>query len=152
MSKRSKAVPTVQVDNERLRVTEWRFAPGAETGWHRHEADYVVVPLADGDLLLEEPGGGSRYGRMVNRDSPTVRIGAAMFANSHSSRRVSRGSIISSTQKLSAVRNGDRSLFSRASISSNFASGSSAASISARYAASIPPSSGSDPQLADGQA
>ena len=43
-----------------MRVTEWRFAPGAETGWHRHEADYVVVPLADGDLLLEEPGGGSR--------------------------------------------------------------------------------------------
>ena len=43
-----------------MRVTEWRFAPGAETGWHRHEADYVVVPMLDGDLLLEEPGGGSR--------------------------------------------------------------------------------------------
>ena len=35
-------------------------APGAETGWHRHEADYVVVPMLDGDLLLEEPGGGAR--------------------------------------------------------------------------------------------
>jgi hypothetical protein len=43
-----------------LRVTEWRFAPGAETGWHRHWADYVVVPLSDGDLLLVEPGGVSR--------------------------------------------------------------------------------------------
>ena len=43
-----------------MRVTEWRFEPGAETGWHRHEADYVVVPLADGDLLLEQPGGSSR--------------------------------------------------------------------------------------------
>ena len=75
-----------------------------------------------------------------------------MFANSHSSRRVSRGSMISSTQKLSAVRNGERNRFSRASISSSFACGSSAASISARYAASIPPSSGSEPQLADGQA
>jgi beta-alanine degradation protein BauB len=40
--------------------TEWRFAPGAETGWHRHGTDYVVVPLLDGDLLLEEPGGTSR--------------------------------------------------------------------------------------------
>ena len=33
------AVPTVQVDNDRVRVTEWRFAPGAATGWHRHEFD-----------------------------------------------------------------------------------------------------------------
>ncbi|MFN5510460.1 MAG: cupin, partial [Burkholderiales bacterium] len=26
------AVPTVQVDNDRVIVTEWCFAPGAETG------------------------------------------------------------------------------------------------------------------------
>ena len=26
----------MQVDNERVRVTEWRFAPGAETGEHVH--------------------------------------------------------------------------------------------------------------------
>lgn len=38
------AIPTVQVDNDRVRVTEWRFAPGAETGEHIHEMDYVVVP------------------------------------------------------------------------------------------------------------
>ena len=37
------ATPTVFIDNERVRVTEWRFAPGAATGWHRHEYDYVVV-------------------------------------------------------------------------------------------------------------
>ena len=30
----TQAVPTVQIDNERVRVTEWRFAPGAETGEH----------------------------------------------------------------------------------------------------------------------
>jgi hypothetical protein len=52
-----------------------------------------------------------------------MRSGAAMLANSHSSRRVSRGSMISSTQKLSAVRNGERSRFSRASIFSRFARG-----------------------------
>ena len=40
------AKPTVFIDNERVRVTEWRFAPGAATGWHRHEYDYVVVPMA----------------------------------------------------------------------------------------------------------
>jgi len=60
MPPRPKAAPNVHISEPHVRVTEWRFAPGAETGWHRHEADYVVVPLADGDLLLEEPGGSSR--------------------------------------------------------------------------------------------
>ncbi len=46
------AKPTVFIDNERTRVTEWRFAPGAATGWHRHAYDYVVVPLLDGKLKL----------------------------------------------------------------------------------------------------
>ena len=55
------AVPTVQIDTARLCVTEWRFAPGAATGWHRHAHDYVVVPMTTGRLLLEEPGGASRY-------------------------------------------------------------------------------------------
>jgi len=43
---------TVQVDNERVKVTEWHFAPGAETGWHRHAYDYVVVPMTTGKLKL----------------------------------------------------------------------------------------------------
>ena len=51
---RRPATPTVQVDNERVKVTEWRFAPGAETGWHRHAYDYVVVPLTTGKLQLND--------------------------------------------------------------------------------------------------
>ena len=46
------AVGTVQIDDERFRVTEWRFAPGASTGWHRHELDYVVVPMTTGVLRI----------------------------------------------------------------------------------------------------
>lgn len=57
MSDRSPAVPTVQVDNDRLRVTEWRFAPAAATGWHRHEYDYCVVPMTSGKLRAEAPDG-----------------------------------------------------------------------------------------------
>ncbi len=52
-----KAVATVQVDNARTRVTEWRFAPGAETGEHIHEYDYVVVPGLDGVLRIVLPDG-----------------------------------------------------------------------------------------------
>jgi len=54
---RQKAVPTVQIDNERALVTEWRFAPGAETGWHMHNMDYIVVPGTSGNLLIESSSG-----------------------------------------------------------------------------------------------
>ena len=53
----ARATPTVFIDNERVRVTEWRFAPGAATGWHRHAMDYVVVPMLDGELELVGQGG-----------------------------------------------------------------------------------------------
>jgi len=46
------AVPTVQIDNGAVRVTEWRFAPGATTGYHRHEYPYVVVPMTSGRLAI----------------------------------------------------------------------------------------------------
>lgn len=51
------ATAHLQVDNERVIVTEWRFAPGAETGHHVHGHDYVVVPLTTGILRLVEPTG-----------------------------------------------------------------------------------------------
>ena len=54
---RPQAEGVKQFENERVIVTEWRFAPGAETGWHRHGHDYVVVPQTDGVLLLETPEG-----------------------------------------------------------------------------------------------
>ncbi len=57
---RAAAEPVVHIDDDRFKVTEWRFAAGAETGWHVHGHDYVIVPLTDGTLLLEEPGGSSR--------------------------------------------------------------------------------------------
>ena len=50
---RPRAAPSVQIDNERVIVTQWRFAPGAETGWHRHGLDYIVVPMTTGRLLAE---------------------------------------------------------------------------------------------------
>jgi beta-alanine degradation protein BauB len=59
VSSELRAVPTVRVDNEQVRVTEWRFAPGAATGFHRHEYDYVVVPLTTGRLTSSGPAGDS---------------------------------------------------------------------------------------------
>ncbi len=64
MSTRPQASVRVQVDEPWVRVTEYRFARNAETGWHRHEHDYVVVPLMDGRLRLEEAGGQSRVAEL----------------------------------------------------------------------------------------
>eukprot|EP00095_Tigriopus_kingsejongensis_P004850 snap_masked-scaffold1_size3401120-processed-gene-1.35 protein:Tk04850 transcript:snap_masked-scaffold1_size3401120-processed-gene-1.35-mRNA-1 annotation:"carnitine dehydratase" len=58
--KRPQAVPTVQLDNDKVLVTEWRFPPGGETGWHRHGMDYVVVPQTTGQLLIELSDGEMR--------------------------------------------------------------------------------------------
>jgi len=59
-----RAIPTIQLENEHLRVTEWRFAPGAATGWHRHAHDYVVVPVVDGELELVGPDGSRSRARL----------------------------------------------------------------------------------------
>ena len=63
------AQPTVQVDNDRTRVTEWRFAPGAATGYHRHEYDYVVVPQTTGRLKLIGPDGEETFSELTARQS-----------------------------------------------------------------------------------
>ena len=59
------AVPTVQIDNPRVRVTEWRFAPGAATGFHRHAYDYVVVPMTSGRLKLVGPDGAETFAELT---------------------------------------------------------------------------------------
>jgi beta-alanine degradation protein BauB len=57
---RAACTATVLVDDARVRVTRFDFAPGAETGWHRHGHDYVITALTDCHMTLEEPGGGTR--------------------------------------------------------------------------------------------
>ena len=59
------AVPTLQIDNDKVRVTEWRFAPGAETGFHVHGMDYVVVPSGTGRLKLVSPEGEESFAELT---------------------------------------------------------------------------------------
>ena len=53
----SKAIPTIHIDNEHVRVTEWAFAPGASTGWHRHNFDYVITPIIGGCVQIQDAAG-----------------------------------------------------------------------------------------------
>jgi len=48
------AVPTVQEDNDAIRITRWDFPVGAVTGWHRHDWSYFVIMLVDGTLRIHD--------------------------------------------------------------------------------------------------
>jgi quercetin dioxygenase-like cupin family protein len=56
-AQRPKAIPTVQVDDDAVKVTEWHFPPGSETGDHVHGMDYVVVPMTTGTLTIVNDDG-----------------------------------------------------------------------------------------------
>jgi quercetin dioxygenase-like cupin family protein len=86
---REPAIATVQVDDDHVRVTRWDFPPGSETGWHRHGMAYVVVPVHDGEMLLELPGGqtatarikaGVAYARAAGVEHNVVNAGATAFS------------------------------------------------------------------------
>ncbi|MGJ8571199.1 MAG: cupin domain-containing protein [Hoeflea sp.] len=66
---REPATAKLLVDDERVRVTRFDFAPGAETGWHVHGHDYVITLVTDREMLLEEPGGTSRTVTMPAGDA-----------------------------------------------------------------------------------
>ncbi len=48
------AVPTLQQDDEAVRITRWDFEPGAATGWHKHGWPYFVIMLTDGTLRVHD--------------------------------------------------------------------------------------------------
>ncbi len=54
---RDQAKATQMIDDARVRVTRFDFAPGAETGWHRHAMDYVITAVTDCYMRLELPDG-----------------------------------------------------------------------------------------------
>ena len=57
MTARAKALAIPRIEDDRLIATEWRMAPGSETGWHRHGHDYAVVCLTTGELFVETKDG-----------------------------------------------------------------------------------------------
>ena len=72
MEKRTRGKTAVQIDNDRAIVNHWRLAPGAETGWHHHGYDYVIIPLTTGKLFLETKSGDNTVG---------IEMGTSYFRN-----------------------------------------------------------------------
>ena len=74
-SARVQAIATIKLEEPHVRVTQFRFSPDAETGWHHHGHDYVVVPLTTGKLLLEQLDGTSRTAELVQHQPYARRAG-----------------------------------------------------------------------------
>jgi hypothetical protein len=52
---------TTGIDNEDVRITTWSFdEDGADTGDHRHEFDYIVVPVTGATFRVTNPDGSER--------------------------------------------------------------------------------------------
>jgi quercetin dioxygenase-like cupin family protein len=52
---------TVLFEDDKTRITSWRFEPGAETGWHHHDFDYVTIQKSGGRLKLENEAGEVKF-------------------------------------------------------------------------------------------
>ncbi len=57
----AQAEATVLIDNERVRATRWQLPPGTAVGYHRHDFDYVVVPLSTARIELLDSDGQASY-------------------------------------------------------------------------------------------
>jgi len=63
----------IVLENEEIIVTHWVFKPGEQTGWHRHEVDYLPIQLSEGKLRFEFPDGSSREVDYVPRTTSVVK-------------------------------------------------------------------------------
>ncbi|MEK9741343.1 MAG: cupin domain-containing protein [Flavobacteriaceae bacterium] len=63
------AKSNVMIDNDRVRVTEWSFEIGDETGHHVHEFDYVVVPMLNGQLKIVDDEGNESISSLTEGNS-----------------------------------------------------------------------------------
>ncbi|MGI9596391.1 MAG: cupin [Acidimicrobiales bacterium] len=85
---RPAATATVQLETEDVRVTRWDFAPGSETGHHRHGFDYIVVPVTAGALTAETADGeavapleiGGSYNRSAGVEHNIVNHGSEVVS------------------------------------------------------------------------
>lgn len=71
MTRRETATLDTLVDNDRVRMTRITWAPGAETGWHTHPHDYVIVPYLDCRVRVETAE--RTFEAEMQRDAPYFR-------------------------------------------------------------------------------
>lgn len=63
------ATATLVSDDDRVRVTRFEFAPEAETGWHIHAVDYVIIAITPCIMRIQDPDGSQRNLQVAAGDS-----------------------------------------------------------------------------------
>ncbi|CAG7608550.1 cupin domain-containing protein [Leucobacter soli] len=66
----------VQVENGSFRVTRWTIEPGGAIPMHRHEVEYVVIPLVTGTMHAVNADGSELAVELVAGESYTRAAGA----------------------------------------------------------------------------
>ncbi|WP_025134646.1 cupin domain-containing protein [Leucobacter sp. PH1c] len=76
----------IQLENEHFRVTKWTISPGGVIPMHRHDFEYVVIPLvtdtmhvtnADGTEIIAELTAGQSYTRPAGSEHQVENRGDA---------------------------------------------------------------------------
>lgn len=76
----------VQLENEHFRVTQWTIEPGGVIPMHRHDYEYVVVPMvtdtmhvtnADGSEIVAELVAGRSYTRSAGSEHQVENRGSS---------------------------------------------------------------------------
>lgn len=76
----------VQLENEHFRVTQWTIEPGGMIPMHRHDYEYVVVPMvtdtmhvtnADGSEIVAELVAGRSYTRSAGSEHQVENRGSS---------------------------------------------------------------------------
>ncbi len=60
-----------QLENEHFRVTKWTIEPGGTIPMHRHEHEYVVVPLVTDTMYVTNADGSEIVSNLVTGASYT---------------------------------------------------------------------------------
>jgi beta-alanine degradation protein BauB len=66
---------TMQVEHDGMRISRYDLAAGDRIPWHRHDHDYLVIPLTDGVFEVTGPDGTDLHhvhgGEPYRRDAGT---------------------------------------------------------------------------------
>lgn len=66
----------LQLENEHFRVTKWTIEPGGTIPMHRHEYEYVVVPMVTDTMYVVNADGSEIVSNLVTGQSYTRPAGA----------------------------------------------------------------------------
>lgn len=66
----------VQLENEFFRVTEWTIQPGGVIPMHRHDYEYVVVPMVSDTMHVLQADGGVIIAKLIAGESYTRPAGS----------------------------------------------------------------------------